>query len=96
VMISDFAGAGEASFRVGISYDFARIGLTGLKAFANYAHGELRTHQREDEIDATADYRIDHGPLKNFWLRLRYGRRALSDQPATIDFRVILNYTFVF
>jgi hypothetical protein len=96
LMISDFAGAGEDSFRIGVSYDFARIGLAGVKAFANYAHGELLTNQHEDEVDATADYRIDHGPLKNFWLRLRYAYNSPSNQPATKDFRVILNYTLTF
>jgi outer membrane porin, OprD family len=96
VMISDFAGAGENSFRVGVSYDFARIGLTGLKAFANYVHGELSGNQHEDEIDTTVDYRIDRGPLKNLWLRLRYAHNSLSNQPATEDYRVILNYTFAF
>jgi hypothetical protein len=96
LMISDFAGAGEDSFRIGVSYDFARIGLTGVKAFANYAHGELSSNQHEDEIDATADYRIDHGLLKNFWLRFRYAYNSPSNQAATKDFRVILNYTFVF
>jgi outer membrane porin, OprD family len=96
LMISDFARAGEDSFRVGVSYDFARIGLAGFKAFANYAHGELLANQHEDEIDATADYRIDHGPLKNFWLRLRYAYNSPSNQPATKDFRIILNYTFAF
>jgi len=96
LMISDFDGAGENSWRVGLSYDFARIGLTGLKAFANYAHGEFPGIQHEDEIDATADYRIDYGLLKNFWLRFRYAHNSPSSQPATEDFRVILNYTFVF
>jgi outer membrane porin, OprD family len=96
LMISDFAGAGEDSFRVGVSYDFARIGLAGFTAFANYAHGELPASQHEDEADATVDYRIDHGPLKNFWLRLRYGHNSQSNQPATDDYRVILNYTFAF
>jgi outer membrane porin, OprD family len=96
VMISDFAGAGENSWRVGLSYDFARIGLAGLKGFANYVHGELLANQQEDEIDATVDYRIDRGPLKNFWLRLRYAHNSLSNQPATEDYRVILNYTFAF
>jgi hypothetical protein len=96
VMISDFAGAGENSIRVGVSYDFARIGLTGFKAFANYVHGELSGNQHEDEIDTTVDCRIDRGPLKNFWLRLRYAHNSLSNQSTTEDYRVILNYTFVF
>jgi outer membrane porin, OprD family len=96
LMISDFDGAGENSWGVGLSYDFARIGLTGVKAFANYAHGELSANQHEDEIDGTIDYRIDRGPLKNFWLRFRYAYNAPSNQAATEDFRVILNYTFVF
>jgi outer membrane porin, OprD family len=96
VIISDFAGDGEDSFRLGISYDFARVGFAGFKAFANYVHGELAANHHEDEIDATADYRIDHGPLKNFWLRLRYAHNALSNQPSTDDFRVILNYTLAF
>ena len=96
LMISDFAGASENSARVGVSYDFARIGLAGFTAFANYAHGELAANQHEDEIDVTADYRIGRGPLKNFWLRLRYGDNSLSNQPATEDFRIILNYTLTF
>jgi hypothetical protein len=96
VIVSDFAGAGENSWRVGLSYDFARIGLAGLKGFANYVHGELLANQHEDEIDTTVDYRIDRGPLKNFWLRLRYAHNSLSNQPATEDYRVILNYTFAF
>jgi hypothetical protein len=96
LMISDFDGAGENSWRVGLSYDFARIGVTGVKAFANYAYGELPASQHEGEIDGTIDYRIDHGPLKNLWLRLRYARNSSSNQPATDDLRAILNYTFTF
>jgi hypothetical protein len=96
VIVSDFAGPGEDSVRLGVSYDFARIGLAGFKAFANYVHGELSGHQHENEINVTGDYRIDHGPLNNFWLRLRYAHNALSGQPATDDFRVILNYTLTF
>jgi hypothetical protein len=96
LMISDFDGAGENSWRVGLSYDLARIGLTGIKVFANYAHGELAANQHEDEIDSTVDYRIDHGPLKNFWLRVRYAHNSPSNQPATDDFRMIMNYTLAF
>jgi hypothetical protein len=96
VIVSDFARRDENSWRVGLSYDFARIGLAGLKGFANYVHGELLANQHEDEIDTTADYCIDRGPLKNFWLRVRYAHNSLSNQPTTEDYRVILNYTFAF
>jgi hypothetical protein len=96
VMVSDFAGNDEDSLRVGLSYDFARIGFVGVTAFANYVHGDLVDNQNEDEFNATVDYRLDQGPLKNFWLRLRYAHNTLSEQPATQDFRVILNYTLAF
>jgi hypothetical protein len=96
LMISDFDGAGENSFAVGVSYDFARLGLDGVKAFANYARGELPAGQHEDEIDVTADYRVASGPLKNIWLRLRYAHNSPSNEAATDDFRAILNYTFAF
>ena len=79
LMISDFDGAGENAWGVGLSYDLARIGLTGVKAFANYAHGELPAHQDEDEVNGTVDYRIDHGALKNFWLRIRYAYNSPSN-----------------
>jgi hypothetical protein len=96
LMISKFDGAGEDTFRVGLSYDFARLGLNGLKAFANYAHGELPAGQHEDELDVTADYRIAEGALRNVWLRVRFGRNSPSNRAVTDDLRVILNYTVTF
>jgi hypothetical protein len=96
LMTSKFDAAGEDSFSAGLSYDFARLGLAGVKAFADYAHGELPAGQYEDEIDVTADYRVAGGPLENIWLRLRYAHNAPSNQPASDDFQVILNYTFAF
>ena len=96
IIISDFDAAGENAFGTGLSYDFERIGLRGVKMFADYAHGELPSDRHEDEIDITGDYRIDDGPLKNFWLRLRYAHNWESNQPDTDDFRVIVNYTFTF
>jgi hypothetical protein len=96
IIISDFDRAGENACGVGLSYDFERIGLKGVKMFADYARGELPADQHEDEIDITGDYRIDNGPLKNFWLRLRYAHNWESNQPDTDDFRVIVNYTFTF
>jgi hypothetical protein len=96
LMISDFDGAGENSVAVGLSYDFARLGLNGVKAFASYAYGDLPDGQHEQEIDVTADYRVGGGLLKNLWLRLRYGHNSPSNLAATDDFRAILNYTFAF
>jgi hypothetical protein len=96
LMTSKFDSAGEDSVCVGLSYDFARLGLAGVKAFANYAHGELPAGQHEDEIDVTADYRVTDGPLKNIWLRLRCAHNSPSNQPASNDFQVILNYAFAF
>jgi hypothetical protein len=94
IMKSDFDRAGEESFGVGLTYDFARIGLTGVKAFANYAHGDLHEGRCENEIDATVNYRVPKGPLKNCSLSARYGYNSPSYQPAREDFRVIANYTF--
>jgi hypothetical protein len=96
LMISDFDGAGENSVAVGLSYDFARLGLNGMKAFASYAYGDLPDGRHEQEIDVTADYRVGGGLLKNLWLRLRYGHNSPSNLAATDDFRAILNYTFAF
>jgi hypothetical protein len=96
IIISDFDRAGENACGIGLSYDFARVGLTGVKLFTDYAHGELPASRREDEINATVDYHVDEGPLKNFWLRLRYAHNWETNRPETQDFRVIINYTFSF
>ena len=96
VIVSDFDQAGEQSYRIGLSYDFARLGLTGVEAFASYTHGELPHGRSEDEANATVDYRVADGPLKNLWLRLRYAHNSPSDGASTDEFRMILNYTFTF
>ena len=96
LMISDFDRAGEDSLGVGVSYDFARIGLAGVTFFADYAHGVLPGGQHEDEINGTADYRVDKGSLKNLWFRVRYGHTWESNQPEKRDFRVTINYTLAF
>ena len=95
-MLSGFASAGEQAYGVGLSYNFAKIGLTGVTAFASYVYGTLPADSWEQEINATVDYRISAGPLKNIWLRLRYARLDPSGQVSTDDFRVILNYSLTF
>lgn len=96
LMISNFAFDGEQSFGLNLSYDFARAGLSGLTAFASYVHGALPADGWEREINATVDYRISEGLLKNFWLRLRYAHNEASWRAPIEDFRVILNYTITF
>ena len=70
------------------------FGLTGLSTFVDYAHGELLAGLSEDEVDVTVDYRVASGPLKNLWLRFRYGHNLPSNAPSTEEYRAIINYTF--
>ena len=96
LMISNFALEGEQSFGANLSYDFERIGLRGVTVFASYVYGALPEDGWEQEINVTADYRINSGLLRNFWLRLRYAHNEAGDRAPIEDFRVILNYTYNF
>ncbi len=96
LMISDFDQAREKTYQIGLSYDFAQLGLTGVSAFGSYVHGVLPAGNNEDEADATVDYHITNGALKNIWLRLRYARNRQRDTFTTEEFRAILNYTVAF
>jgi hypothetical protein len=95
-MISSFNQAGEKSYGIGITYNFSRLGLTGLRAFASYTYGSIPAGRREEEINASVDYRITTGALKNCWLRLRYAHNASNAPVPTEDFRVIFNYLINF
>jgi hypothetical protein len=81
---------------VGLSYNFGKIGLPGVSAFVNYVYGSLPADAWQHEFNATADYRIDTGPLKNLWLRLRYARLESKGQASVEDFRATLNYSITF
>ena len=96
LMVSNFVSAGEDAYLVGLSYNFERLGLPDLTAFSNYVYGELPKNQWEHEFNATVDYEISKGPLKNLWLRLRYAFFETSERLQVNDFRVILNYSYEF
>jgi hypothetical protein len=96
LMLSNFVSAGEDAGLVGLSYNFAEAGLPGLTVFANYTYGVLPANRWQQEFNATVDYRIEEGPLENFWLRLRYARLEASGREPIDDFRVILNYAYTF
>jgi hypothetical protein len=97
LMRRDFNRAGEDAWQVGVAYDFARLGLDGLSAFANYAEGygarDNETREslpNEREFNITVDYKPKLGFLHGFWLRLR-GAVVETDGTST-DLRVIFNY----
>ncbi|QIF01896.1 OprD family outer membrane porin [Roseimicrobium sp. ORNL1] len=96
MMLSGFALRDERSVGTSLSYDFAKVGLEGLTAWAHYAYGRLPSDNHEQEINVTVDYRITEGYLKNFWLRVRYAHLDEKRGSSTEDFRVIVNYSLAF
>jgi len=101
VMVSDFNRAGEESWRVGLAYDFAQIGLDGFSAFANYVQGNTpdsgaKATPDQNEWNFTVDYRPSVDFLENLWLRVRAGSNELEGERTREEFRVILNYSIPF
>jgi len=99
LIVSDFNRPGELSLGIGLSYDFADIGLDGLSAFSNVAYGivpDSSSGGDQREFDFTVDYRPQFDPLKNLWLRFRYARNELDAGPNQNEFRVIINYSLDF
>jgi hypothetical protein len=96
MMIGQFASADEKAYGVGLSYNFARIGLKGLFAFSNFTYGTLPSDAWQHEVNVTVGYRVSTGLLKNLGLRVRYGQLQSSGQVTVDDFRVIANYSATF
>ncbi|MBW1844019.1 MAG: OprD family outer membrane porin [Deltaproteobacteria bacterium] len=97
LMQRSFNRAEEKALLASASYDFSRIGVDGLSVIVNFVAGFdgkfLGERRRGQEIDATIDYRVQKGLLKNFWLRIRGS--WLSEQGVEqdgTDVRVILRY----
>ena len=96
LMISNFNQGGEKSYGIGITYNFSRFGLAGVRGFAGYAYGSMPAGRWEEEVNATIDYRITTGALKNCSVRIRYAHNASNAPVPTEDFRAILNYAISF
>lgn len=104
-MINSFAKAGENTTFGQYSYDFARLGVPGLKASISYLRGEDGKNANgngtfsEWERDARVDYVIQEGTFKGLGASLRHGvyrgtgTSSLQDQDQT---RFIVNYTYNF
>ncbi len=107
-MIGQFARAGENTTFGQYSYDFARLGVPGLKAAFAYLHGTDikaasnaadQSHGSEWERDMRIDYVFQDGPLKGFGATLRranYRGDASSSIRDTDQTRLIFNYTYAF
>lgn len=103
-MINSFVRAGENTTFGQYSYDFAALGVPGLKTSIAYLHGDNikakngGSDQSEWERDMRVDYTIQQGALKGFGTTLRHGvyrgsGTGIQDQDQT---RLIFNYTYSF
>ena len=104
-MINQFAKAGENTTFGQYSYDFARLGVPGLKASVAYLRGDDVRNTNgngtftEWERDARIDYVIQQGTFKGLGTSLRHGvyrgsgGNSAADQDQT---RLIFNYTYSF
>lgn len=108
-MINNFTRAGENSTFGQYSYDFARVGVPGLKAAIAYIHAEdvrgstqaTRNQEfSEWERDVRVDYVVQSGPLKGFGTTVRHGSfrsdGGISGTDDADQTRVIFNYTYAF
>ncbi|MGX9381648.1 OprD family porin [Pseudomonas sp. JQ36] len=104
-MINGFVRAGENTTFGQYSYDFAALGVPGLKASVAYLHGDnikatngSGSDMSEWERDMRIDYTVQQGTLKGFGVTLRNGvyrgsEINIADQDQT---RLIFNYTYSF
>ena len=104
-MINSFSRAGENTTFGQYSYDFARIGVPGLKAAFAYLHGTdikatngVGGDSSEWERDMRVDYVFQDGLLKGFGATLRRAnyRGDASGIPDQDQTRLIFNYTYAF
>lgn len=104
-MINGFVRAGENTSFGQYSYDFAALGVPGLKASAAYLYGDnikakngTGPDQSEWERDLRVDYTIQQGVLKGFGTTLRHGTYRGSDTgiASQDQTRLIFNYTYSF
>jgi hypothetical protein len=101
VQVQDFNRANEDAFMVKASYDFTRLGLEGVTAYALFVHGWNREDPTtkasvadENEFDADVQWRPQWKFLKGLWFRMRYANvhQYEGDKNTINDFRVIVNY----
>ena len=96
-------GQERDAFIAKASYDFTRLGLEGVTAYALFVHGWGRVDPstkesvpNENEFDADLQWRPQWKFLKGLWFRVRYANVHQYEGPKNTinDFRVIVNYDF--
>lgn len=100
-----FDNAGEKAIGGSVTYDFGKIGLSGVSAGAWHTHGwgainpatNLAIPNR-DELDLWIQYRPTEGPLKGFRLKTQYANVWQQDnvRDTQPEFRFIIDYTVLF
>ncbi|WNW12862.1 OprD family porin [Pseudomonas sp. DTU_2021_1001937_2_SI_NGA_ILE_001] len=109
-MINQFIRAGENTTFGQYSYDFAKVGIPGLKAGIAYLHGDdikgargtaaFGREYSEWERDMRIDYVIQSGPLKGLGATVRHGSYrgddGLNNSTNADQTRLIFNYTYNF
>jgi hypothetical protein len=101
VQVQDFNRAGERAFIAKTSYDFTKLGLKGVSAYALFVHGWGRVDPAtknpvpdENEWDLDLQWRPHWEFLKGLWFRTRYANVQQYEGPKNTinDFRFIVNY----
>ncbi len=107
-LINSFTRAGTKTTYGQYAYDFAGLGVPGLKASVNYLHGTgikdasgNGDHHKEWERDLRLDYVIQSGVAKGLGFTLRRGnyRTEVPDSQGGYDIdqtRFYVNYTYAF
>ena len=103
IQFSDFNNAGEQAFMIQGTYNFARLGLPGVTAYALWVHGWNRANPtsrqpvpQEDEFNLDLQWKPKRGFLEGFAFRLRYAHNWQRGEgnPTVDDLRLIVNYHF--
>ena len=97
-LIHNFTRAGQRTTFADYGYDFADLGVPGLKAGATYLRGtnilqKGKSNTKEWERDFRVDYTVQEGTFKNVTLSYRNGTLRSGATDDINQNRVIVNYT---
>ncbi|TBU96890.1 outer membrane porin, OprD family [Stutzerimonas kirkiae] len=94
--LGKFANAGEKTWVGEYAYDFASLGVPGLKASLKYFSGDdirAADSRREWERDIRLDYQVASGPLKGLGFSWRNATLRGNDSADRDEHRLILSYS---